>query len=425
MRKLSTALVTAILVLATAAPSGAATTSGSRDKSFSGDGKVTFGFGGYRTSAGRDVLVKSSGKVVMVAAVKSGGNAVFGISRLKKNGRFDASFSGNGRRTTGFSGAAAPRSVVALGSGRVLVGGSAGGAFGLAAYRSDGSPATSFGGDGKVTTEVSLGADQVLDLRVLSNGKILAAGIAGDQFAVVRYRANGRPDDTFGTDGVVLTSAGFEGTAYDVGLQPDGKLLAVGNSEPGGGSVVGVATARFDRDGSLDETFGGGDGRVEAFPGDAEFSRGYDVLVQPDGKVVVGGYSFGEGDYSHFLLLRYHRNGTPDGSFGRDGVVEHLVQPYYAEVHAITRQSDGKLVAAGWTGGETPGLRVLAVARYGRSGKLDKSFSRNGQTYVSYGANKRAQAFGVAVRGDRVVAVGEVANANNTRSKATVVAFHK
>lgn len=421
MKKTATLLATAALLLATGSPANAAKP-GNLDKSFSGDGKTQQAFGGgYQRVTSRDVLVTSTGKVVVVSELRKPGATYWGIARMRKDGKPDPVFRGNGRRTTAFEHDDVPHRVVSQGQGRILVGGSGGGAFALASYDSDGSPNHPFGGAGKVTTDITPGDDVVLDLQVLPGGKVLAAGLAGDQFAVVRYLPTGVPDDTFGGgDGIVLTTDGFDGTAYDVALQPDGRLLATGSTPPDGG-LVGVAVSRFDTDGSLDETFGG-DGRVETFPSSREVSRGYDVKVQPDGKVVVGGYAFGEGAYSYFLLARYRANGTPDGTFGADGVVATLFQPYYAEVHAIALQPDGKIVAAGWSEGETPG-RVLAVARYGRGGKLDKNFSGNGKNYVSYGSNKRGQAFGLAVRDGRIVAVGEVTNINATRSEGVAVAF--
>ena len=329
MKKTATLLATAALLLATGSPANAAKP-GNLDKSFSGDGKTQQAFGGgYQRVTSRDVLVTSTGKVVVVSELRKPGATYWGIARMRKDGKPDPVFRGNGRRTTAFEHDDVPHRVVSQGQGRILVGGSGGGAFALASYDSDGSPNHPFGGAGKVTTDITPGDDVVLDLQVLPGGKVLAAGLAGDQFAVVRYLPTGVPDDTFGGgDGIVLTTDGFDGTAYDVALQPDGRLLATGSTPPDGG-LVGVAVSRFDTDGSLDETFGG-DGRVETFPSSREVSRGYDVKVQPDGKVVVGGYAFGEGAYSYFLLARYRANGTPDGTFGADGVVATLFQPYYA-----------------------------------------------------------------------------------------------
>ena len=408
MRKTLTLLAATVLFVSPSSSPAVAARGGTLDKTFSGDGRVKLGFGGaYDFVEGRDVLVTSSGKVVMVAALESSAVAIFGLIRLRENGSPDPSFSDNGRRATTFTGQDVPRRVIARGSGRILAGGSAGEAFGLASYRSDGSPDSTFDGDGKVTTDVSGGTDQILDLRVEPDGKLLAAGLAGDEFAVVRYLPNGSLDPTFGNGGVVLTTDGFEGLVEMVRLQPDGKLLAVGASELNEDSVRGLAVSRFDTDGSLDETFGGGDGRVTTFLPFREVSRAYAVIVQPDGRIVVGGRSFGEGDYARFLLARYLPDGTLDNSFSGDGVVEHFVQPYYATVHTLARQSDGKIVAAGWTDREGAG-NALAVTRYTPGGRLDKTFSGNGMTYFGYGDRPSAAAYGVAVRHGRIVVAGEV-----------------
>lgn len=414
-----TLLAAAGLLLSSVGPAGAGG-SGSPDKSFSNNGRVKVGFGrAYDFVEGRDVLVTSSGKVVITSALRSPGAEHFGLIRLRENGRRDRSFSKNGRRRTSFTGQDVPRRVIARGGGRILVGGSAGTAFGLASYRRNGSLDPTFDGDGKVVTDVSEGQDQILDLR-MQDGKILAAGVAGDEFAVVGYLPGGSPDSGFGDGGVVVTTEGFEGQVETVRLQPDGKLLAVGTSEPNQDSVRGVALSRFDADGSLDETFGGGDGRVTTFPPGREISRAHAVIVQPDGRIVVAGRSFGEGDYARFLVARYLQDGTLDGSFSGDGVIEHFVQPYYATAHALARQPDGKIVAAGWTDREGTG-NALAVTRYTPGGRLDKTFSRNGQTYFAFGKQSSSVAYGLALRHGRIVAAGEVMRSGGNSSRAVAV----
>jgi uncharacterized delta-60 repeat protein len=424
MRAKATALVAAGLLLLSISAPVVAGGGGNRCRMFSGDGRVKVGFhGAFDFVAGRDVFVTSLNKVVMVAALESQSGSIFGLVRLRPDGSPDPSFSANGRRTTTFTGQDVPRRVIARGGGRILAGGSAGDSFGLAAYRSDGSNDPTFDGDGKVVTDVSGGPDQIHDLRMEPDGKILAAGLAGDQFAVVRYLPTGTPDPTFGHGGVVVTTDGFAGAVETVRLQPDGKLLAVGTSEPNQDSVRGVAVSRFDLDGSLDESFGGGDGRVATFPQDRDFSLGHAVIVQPDGRIVVGGRSFGEGDYARFLVARYLQDGALDDSFAGDGVVEHFVVPYYATAHTLALQSDGKIVAAGWTD-RYGHANALAITRYTPRGVMDKTFSANGQTYFAYG-RADATAYGVAVRGNRIIAAGEVGEYGARGSFAAVVCLRR
>lgn len=422
----STAAVCAAAVVAAAAvlspgSAVAADGRGKLDPTFSSDGKAVASVSGVERASGVDVVVQGSGKVVTAVRVTRAGKSSFGVSRLARNGRPDRSFSGDGSRTTGFTGNDVPYRVVRLGRGRVLVGGSAGGSFGLAAYRGDGSMDRSFGVRGKVVTELAAGPARVLDLRVQPDGAILAAGPAGDQFAVVRYLADGTRDPSFGVDGVVLTTDGFAGEALNLRLQADGRLLAVGETGPTGpGGVTGFAVSRFDPDGSLDESFGGGDGRVETYPPGREGSRAYAVLVQPDGRIVVGGTAFGEGDYSRFAVGRYLPDGTPDPGFGEDGVTVHFVKPYYARIHALAQQQDGKIVAAGWTGGEGT---ALVVSRYRTDGTLDETLSGDGVTLVRWAGDRYGQG-GVAVTPwrDRLVSVGtRYEQAHPTRSAAVAV----
>ena len=398
-------MLAVVVVLAAGSSPGLAARSGARDRSFAGDGVAVLDFG-PRTdgAAAGDVLVTSADKVVTVGPVGVGTDTVFGVARLRADGTPDPTFHGTGRRLTSLTGQDVPRRVIGLGGGRLLVGGSAGDAFGLVAYRRDGSPDPAFGTGGTVTTDVSARSDQVVDLRVQPDGSVLAAGTAGDQFAVARYRHDGTLDPGFGDAGVVVTTATFWGTPNAVRLQPDGRLLVVGSSEPDARGHTGFAVMRYTADGALDETFGGGDGLVTTYPPGREYSRAWDVLVQPDGRVVVGGSGYGEGDYSYFCLARYLANGSPDPAFGRDGVLSTSLQPYYAGIDALARQRDGKIVAAGWTDGED-WSNALAVARYRPDGTLDRSFSNDGKAAVDF-ARRTAEARAVVTRNGRIVAAG-------------------
>ncbi|GAA2146878.1 hypothetical protein GCM10009844_23520 [Nocardioides koreensis] len=402
-------MLAAVVMLAAGSSPVLAARSGGRDQSFAGDGVAVLDFGPRADGAAAgDVLVTSSDKVVTVGPVGVGADTVFGVSRLRADGTPDRSFHGTGRRLTSLTGRDVPRRVIALGGGRQLVGGSAGDAFGLVAYRRDGSPDPGFGTGGAVTTDVTAGPDQVLDLRRRPDGSILAAGTAGEGFAIVRYRPDGTLDPGFGDAGVVVTTAGFWGTPNAVRLQPDGRLLVVGSSEPDAHGYLGFAVMRYTADGTLDETFGGGDGLVTTYPPGREYSRAWAVLVLPDGRLVVGGGGYGEGDYSYFCLARYLADGTPDSTFGQDGVLSTWLQPYYAHVNALARQGDGKIVAAGWTDGED-WSDALAVVRYHPDGTLDRAFSHDGSAVVDL-AQRTAEARAVATRNGKIVLAGEMAS---------------
>ena len=199
--------------------------------------------------------------------------------------------------------------------GKILVGGKSydgsNERFGLARYNANGSLDTTFGGDGKVTTDVGSGNDYIHSITVQSDGKILAAGYSfsvsdGYDFSMTRYNANGSLDTSFSGDGKVFTDFGFGAhKGYSVTVQDDGKILVAGISN------ADFALARYNVNGSLDTSFGV-DGKVTTAIGSGD-DYGYDVTVQSDGKILVAGYS-DNGSYD-LALTRYNADGSLDTTF--------------------------------------------------------------------------------------------------------------
>ena len=93
-------------------------------------------------------------------------------------------------------------------------------------------------------------------------------------------------------------------TVFDLVIQPDGKLVAAGWSSPGG---FDIAMARYNADGSLDSSFDG-DGMVIA-PFRPASTYASHIVVQPDGKILTGGTG----------LARFNPDGGVDRSFGAGG----------------------------------------------------------------------------------------------------------
>jgi uncharacterized delta-60 repeat protein len=115
-------------------------------------------------------------------------------------------------------------------------------------YNTDGLLDTSFGIGGKVTTAIGNASDYVNSIALQSDGKIVVAGNSyngsNDDFAVVRYNTDGSPDTSFGTGGKVTTAIG---ASYDfvssIALQSDGKIVVAGYSD--NGSNDDFALARY------------------------------------------------------------------------------------------------------------------------------------------------------------------------------------
>ncbi|MFN9880044.1 MAG: calcium-binding protein, partial [Planctomycetota bacterium] len=138
-----------------------------------------------------------------------------------------------------------------------------------------------------------------------------------NDFALVRYNANGSLDTSFGTGGKVTTPVG---TSWDEGrsvtVQPDGKIVVAGLARIG--STDDFALVRFNADGSLDTSFGTG-GMVTTAIGTSAVSA-FGLTIQPDGKIVVAGYATISGT-NDFALVRYNADGSLDARFDLAGTL--------------------------------------------------------------------------------------------------------
>jgi uncharacterized delta-60 repeat protein len=133
--------------------------------------------------------------------------------------------------------------------------------------------------------------------------RVVVLGDSASGLVLARYTKDGRPDGTFGRNGVTSTAfAGPAGSeaAGDIALGPDGAIVAVGTWW---GDVLSPTVARYGRDGVLDPTFGTRGKTITRFGDDVEARA---VALQPDGKIIVGGD----------LLIRYLPDGRPDPTFG-------------------------------------------------------------------------------------------------------------
>lgn len=391
---------------------------GDLDRSFSTDGKATVDFGRDRgVEAARDVLVRADGRLVVVGDLSAGDRSCWAVARLRRDGTLDHAFSGNGRTVTAMGTVDSARVVVPFGHGRILVGGSSDATSTLVAYRADGGPAAGWGTGGVVHDDLAPAQEAVLDVRVLPDGRVLAASVlGGDSIAVTRHLPDGTLDPSFGTGGVVSPLA-FDGNVHQLALQPDGTLLAVGHS-PSSADPAGVnhfSVARYLADGSPDPSFGDG-GSVRTAFGEEDFAGADAVVVQPDGRTVVAGWTFGPGDYSRFAIVRYLADGSVDPGFGSDGRVTHVIAGFYAVAEALALQPDGRIVAVGRTSLDEAKGYAIAVTRYTPRGRLDRSFSRDGIRVVDLTAGFRANSRGhaVALAEGRIVAVGEVTAPRNS-----------
>ena len=377
LRLTAAALVLSVLVSqAPSLPAQAqAATAGSLDLSFGGDGLVTAGLisAGGKANA---VAVQSDGKILAVGDGTVGSDSDFVLARYTADGALDTTFGGDGVVTTDFHDHNdVAYAVTVLDGGKILVAGNAfRGAksnFALARYTADGTLDTSFGTGGKVTTAISSRHDVSRALAVQSDGKVLVAGGAKNDFALARYTPDGVLDTTFGGDGKVTVDFSTRGDfANAVAVLSDGKVLVTGYSHSG--TSYDLALARFTDTGVLDTTFGEvvsgqtRSGKVTTAIGSGA-DYGYAMALQSGGKIVMAGRSW-NGSNEDFALARYTSAGDLDASFGTGGKVTTDFGARNDSANALVALPDGKLLVAGQSG------HRFVLARYTDTGALDATF---------------------------------------------------
>ena len=194
---------------------------------------------------------------------------------------------------------------------------------------------------------------------------------------------NRRARPSFGTIGTVTTSlVGPEGDspANALLLQPDGKLVAVGDSDPSFEDVpesfarASIALVRYTPDGSHDLSFGNGGVVTTSIPGGYAFGNA--AVLQPDGKIVVAGYYWPQGPRV-FALVRYNPDGSLDPTFGTNGIVTTYGRR--RRLRGVRRRaSAGRQNRRGRRGDRLERQRLFALVRYNPDGTLDTSFGSGG-----------------------------------------------
>jgi uncharacterized delta-60 repeat protein len=241
------------------------------------------------------------------------------------------------------------------------------------------------------------------DGKMVVVGSVLQSGIGYD-FGVARFNGDGTPDQSFGSGGRVLTSAGPSNDfAQGVTVQADGKIIVVGYGSFGGATGNDFAVVRYNSDGTLDGAFGTGGIVSVAFSG-GSFDAAHGVVVQADGKIIVAGYSTGTGTGNDFALARLNSDGSLDPTFGTGGLVRTTFSSMNDNGYAVALQADGKIVLAGIA---YNGTNDFAVARYLSDGQLDSGFGSGGSTTVDLAGGSQDVASALALQADgKIVLAG-------------------
>jgi uncharacterized delta-60 repeat protein len=418
-RKFATTNVVAALICALPG-FGFAQTAGQLDPSFGKGGVVTTSFG-MGNSLG--AFEQANGDIVVVSMFSESNTSptAIGLLRYTSNGKPDATFGTHGSTVTAFSGGVnvTPIGFAQQPDGAFLVAVQViPGEMGLARFTANGVLDTTFGNAGTVTIHIP-GSDSPGVLLLQPNGQIVLAGVAGsgrktvpNQTVLLRFNSDGTPDSTFGSNGTVSTPG--QGPS-SVALLSNGDYLVLG-AEPGGmefgptgallatvttGPIVVAAvngfasTTQSNGESIMVSSVSGGRRGVseaeaarltETGTADPAFvttpfsytapgtvlttlnnrSTADAVAIQSNGQILVGGGltgSAGNPNPAMFGLARLNADGTLDSTFGIGGIVTTAFSGS-AGITSLLIETNGDIVAVGGVFDRSTGVESIALARY-------------------------------------------------------------
>lgn len=347
-----------------------------------GDLDVTFAGGGVTPYRGMNMIGSSGialqpdGKILSGDTQADGNSATirrFAVLRYLPNGLLDPSFGQNGVAVSStFWYDALVNDIAVLPDGKIVAAGN---------YRIPDVPYFAhdmlfsiFSPEGteiaNFTVRLNSGVSSIAEaVTVQPDGKFLVAGETGRvegfifKQVVMRFLPDGTPDVTFGNgNGFVINEPAVLGRG--IAIQSDGKIIVTGRQ----------SISRYLPNGELDVNFGGSGMITTPLPTDP-YTAGFNLAVQPDGKI-IGAASSNEAGNFDFGAFRLNPDGSLDSSFGVNGVVTTNVSAGSDNVKDVVLQPDGKILLFGYThftGGSQPN-----IVRYTANGALDNSFGSGG-----------------------------------------------
>jgi uncharacterized delta-60 repeat protein len=290
---------------------------------------------------------------------------------------------------------------------------SQGPSFILSSYNANGTPNADFGG-GRIRIDFAPGNTQNADIAyaiAFQGNDVLVAGHtgnyfshSGDDYAVVRYKANGTFDGDFGDNGFIETDMmedpdgiGFRDSIGAIVVEPDGKFVVAGTcgqttlDDDTVMSIVGLC--RYTKDGRLDDNFGDGGKMLLTQLGTEQYDDDNDLTGENTSDYAVGLARTSNGKYivasttpdnvRDFGMVRLNSNGTIDDNFGDEGFVRTGMGGIDDADQVLLLGS--QIVVLGTTTSVNTGAGTAtvksAIAVYDSNGKLDEDFGDDGQAF--------------------------------------------
>jgi uncharacterized delta-60 repeat protein len=399
------------------------------DTTFNATGIQTVSFG--INASGVDVAIQPDNKIVAVGSCQPTKSQQC-VARYNEDGSLDTTFAQQGFLVNfGIDGG----SRVALQSdGKIVVAGSlrVDSAFpiysiraALARYTADGVLDSSFSG-GNVTFSAGMGLASPDAMVIQPDGKIVVVGESTpwtsgpfgtpmNQGWVARYLPNGTPDTSFGNNGVMNIDSpdpvAPQSGVTSVAVQPDGKLLLGIRRKLSGNSVL-YTLQRWNVDGSLDPTWGGGDGIVDIPTADGFSYSVANLQVMPDGRIAGTIYR---------NIVRFNSDGSFDTTFDNDGIKE--LGAIAGDPYDLAVSASGKITMAGLAP-SSMNYWKFAVYKFRSDGSTETGFGNNGLLVldpIGSGGHTNSSACAFDTQG-RVVVGGNATSTPNRFVLARVVA---
>jgi uncharacterized delta-60 repeat protein len=265
----------------------------------------------------------------------------------------------------------------------------------------------SFADNGKFILDNGF-TDLFTDVEVQDDGKIVAIGITYDVAYVasaqaIRFMPDGSIDDTFATDGIFTYSLNFEANVYGCAIRDNGKIVMAGSTTDY--NDYRILIIQLNEDGSLDDSFGENGVIVQKVGPDINFfeDHGYAVTLQDDGMILVAGKSYNENYQFVPVVVRFTEGGQLDTEFGQNGVAAIPVTEVENDFDCLLVQDDDKIVASGHYANTFLSFAML-VARFLPDGTPDTSFGDNGIVNYPY-SGVDDEGFGITMTSDNYLLV--------------------
>jgi uncharacterized delta-60 repeat protein len=413
-------LLAAVFCLTAPPASGAAL-----DASFGGGGWVRTlelpDGSGTRLEGAADVAVQPDGRIVVAADVTGPlGERDWVVLRYLPDGRLDPNFGRGGATVVGTGANGVARALALQPDGKVVVTGPAvcgqEQCFAAARLNPDGTLDAGFGAGG-VARHAPVRRTDAYDVAVQPDGRIVLAGrwfrggdANDDEFAcVMRLLPDGRLDPGFSRDGMVRLDHGH-GDDFLRAIAIQGRRIVVaGAGRLIAGSRGGFAVVRFRPDGSPDRTFGRRGRRIVSFGG-RRWATPLAVSTAPGSRLLIAGNTGTVADRWQPAVARLTRDGTVDRGFGSGGRVRTRVPPFGGGALAMQVDARGRVLLAGDAYSDaTRDGADWALVRYTRAGRLDPSFAPGGVLRGDFSASAGG-ASALALAGDRIVAAGTISS---------------